>query len=213
MDPAINRGIIGGRMHGACPESPARPDASIARALVDTLMISRFPYALRIHAPVALLALAGVLGGCKQAAPEPTLEPAPSPAVAADAANTAPEAPEAPASSCPADDFDVFAERFGREISFQELNIDDPYQFEYIDMEAQPEPAPVVVEKSLDDVTWPLMPQLALLESQGRAYEISPDGEDGMQIRIFTPDTGDQQVYHFRRAPCWRLQRVVDESL
>jgi len=171
----------------------------------------------RLHALAvpALLALSSLLAACK---PAPTsaenAAAAPQPAAATPA--TAPPAgtsATAPASDCPITDFEAFAQRFGREISFQELTTADPLTMERYDAQAQPEPRRVTEQVALDDVTWPVMPDLTGLETSGRRHEIAPIADGGMRIRIHTPDTSDQQTYEFRQAPCWQLQRVVDESI
>ncbi len=152
----------------------------------------------------AVLALASAIAACR---------PAPSSAENAAAAGppaAGTTAAVAAATECPLTDFDAFAERFGREITFQELTTADPLTIERYDPEAQPEPRKVTTQVPLDDVTWPVMPDLARLD--GRRYEATPTG-DGMQIRIYTPDTSDQQTYHFGQAPCWQLQRVADDAI
>ncbi|MDO7946763.1 hypothetical protein Q6A38_19290 [Xanthomonas euvesicatoria pv. eucalypti] len=35
----------------------------------------------------------------------------------------------------------------------------------------------------------------------------------GRQVLVRTPDSGDQQVYHFAQRPCWTLVKVDDQSL
>jgi len=138
---------------------------------------------------------------------------APAPAPAATATTAAPAAPTASAAAtpdCPIDAFETFAERFGREIAFQELTTADPLIVERYDVEAEPEPRRITTEVPLDDVLWPVMPRLT---PAGRESRIEATADGGMQITFTTPDTSDQQTYVFAKAPCWQLQRVVDESI
>ncbi|ATD66401.1 hypothetical protein CNR27_02170 [Luteimonas chenhongjianii] len=116
-------------------------------------------------------------------------------------------------SECPAATFDAFIERFGREISFQELTTADPLIVERCDGAAEPEPRRVVEKVALADVVWPVMPRLDLLNPGGRAYDIIRIAGGGMEVQVRRPDTSDQQRYIFRQSPCWQLQRVVDESV
>ena len=118
-----------------------------------------------------------------------------------------------PASACPVENFDAFIERFGREITFQELATADPLVVERFDATAEPEPRLVVEDVALTDVVWPVIPRLDLLGGSGRAYDIAPVADGRMEVRIRTPDTSDQQRYVFGQSPCWQLQRVVDESI
>lgn len=77
-----------------------------------------------------------------------------------------------------------------------------------IDPDAQPEPAPVTREVALADVKWPVIPNL----DAGREVVVSEDA-GGRQVLVRTPDSGDQQVYHFAQRPCWTLVKVDDQSL
>ena len=136
--------------------------------------------------------------------------PAPAPAATAVTAAPAASAAGAVATDCPIDAFETFAERFGREIAFQELTTADPLIVERYDVEAEPEPRRITTEVPLDDVLWPVMPRLT---PAGRESRIEATADGGMQITFTTPDTSDQQTYVFAKAPCWQLQRVVDESI
>ncbi|KPL48017.1 hypothetical protein XAXN_16205 [Xanthomonas axonopodis] len=81
-----------------------------------------------------------------------------------------------------------------------------------IDPDAQPEPAPVTRQVALADVKWPVIPNLDVARSAGREVMESEDA-GGRQVLVRTPDSSDQQVYHFARRPCWTLVKVDDQSL
>ncbi|KUF32154.1 hypothetical protein AO826_05975 [Xanthomonas phaseoli pv. manihotis] len=81
-----------------------------------------------------------------------------------------------------------------------------------IDPDAQPEPAPITRQVALADVQWPVIPNLDVARSTGREVVVSEDA-DGRQVLVRTPDSGDQQVYHFAQRPCWTLVKVDDQSL
>jgi hypothetical protein len=152
--------------------------------------------------PPLLLAVALPLAACGAGAPSPPT------------ADAAPGTPAArPAQSCPEMEFDPFLARFGREIAFQETAVADPLVSERYDAEAGEEPRLVVSRVPLREVTWPVMPDPALLARQGRTLEVAATPDGGRSVRILTPDTSDQQTYHFARSPCWTLVRVVDESI
>ncbi|MBH1540800.1 hypothetical protein I5T84_02905 [Stenotrophomonas maltophilia] len=169
--------------------------------------------------PVALLALAlGLaLSGCKpapQAAPAGAAAPAP----ASTAAATAPATPVAAApadasASCPHPVFDDFLKHFGNEIALQETSTADPLLDSHIDDEAEPEPRKVEEKVPLAKVEWPVMPDPATLQRQGREMQVTrlPDGQ--VQVQMRTPDTSDQQVYTFAQKPCWQLVKREDESI
>jgi hypothetical protein len=169
--------------------------------------------------PVALLALAlGLaLSGCKpapQAAPADAAAPAPtSTATATTPATPVAAAPADASASCPHPVFDDFLKHFGNEIALQETSTADPLVDSHIDSEAEPEPRKVEEKVPLAKVEWPVMPDPATLQRQGREMQVTrlPDGQ--VQVQMRTPDTSDQQIYTFAQKPCWQLVKREDESI
>lgn len=154
------------------------------------------------HAKLVIAAgLAFVLASC---APDSTSLAAPAPAAAAASEAT---------TACPTDAFDVFIERFGREIAFQELTTADPLVIERYDAAVGSEPRRVVEEIAVADIAWPVMPRLDSDDDGGRTHAFIPIADGRMEVHVRRPDTSDQQRYVFRRAPCWQLQRVIDDSI
>lgn len=169
--------------------------------------------------PVALLALAlGLaLSGCKPA-PQAAPADAAAPASTSTAAATTPVAPGATtaaeaAGNCPHPVFDEFLKHFGNEIALQETSTADPLLDSHIDAEAEPEPRKVEEKVPLAKVEWPVMPDPATLQRQGRQMQVTrlPDGQ--VQVQMRTPDTSDQQTYTFAQKPCWQLVKREDESI
>ncbi|WP_425510713.1 hypothetical protein [Xanthomonas floridensis] len=124
---------------------------------------------------------------------------------------TAAPAP-APAASCPDADFSAFLKRFSAEIAVQEKATANPLTMIQLDPEAQPEPAPVAHDVPLAKVEWPVIPNLDAARNGGREVVVSEDA-GGRQVLVRTPNSGDQQVYHFAQRPCWTLVKVDDQSL
>lgn len=169
--------------------------------------------------PIALLALAlGLaLSACKpapQAAPTAAAAPAPT-STAAATTPVAPvaAAPEDASASCPHPVFDDFLKHFGNEIALQETSTADPLLDSHIDAGAEPEPRKVEEKVPLAKVEWPVMPDPATLQRQGREMQLTrlPDGQ--VQVQMRTPDTSDQQTYTFAQKPCWQLVKREDESI
>jgi len=169
--------------------------------------------------PVALLALAlGLaLSGCKPA-PQAAITDAAAPAPSSTAAATTPATPVAAApadasASCPHPVFDDFLKHFGNEIALQETSTADPLLDSHIDADAEPEPRKVEEKVPLAKVEWPVMPDPATLQRQGREMQVTrlPDGQ--VQVQMRTPDTSDQQIYTFAQKPCWQLVKREDESI
>lgn len=148
---------------------------------------------VRTFLPVLALSLA--LTACKPQAEVPV----PSPDAAA-------------AAQCPDADFDSFLKRFSPDIAVQEKATADPLTMIQLDPDAQPEPKPVTRQVPLAQVGWPVIPNLDAARNGGREVVIS-EMPDGRQVLVRTPDTGDQQVYHFAQRPCWTLVKVDDQSL
>lgn len=174
------------------------------------------------------LSLSLMLAGCKPNAAEPAAPTDTAPAAVTPAAttgaapagttDTADKAPAEPVAadaqaSCPYPDFDTFLPHFGAEIALQEKATADPLISEYVDVTADPEPAQVVQQIPLAEVTWPVMPNPASAGSKAReiTHTTQPDGSIKVQFR--TPNTSDQQSYYFAQKPCWQLVRKVDESI
>ncbi len=168
------------------------------------------------------LSLSLLVAGCKPEAAEPAAPTGTAPAAATPAATTgtatADTAPVEPMAadaqaSCPYPDFESFLPHFGAEIALQEKATADPLISEYVDVTADPEPAQVVKQIPLAEVTWPVMPNPASAGSKAReiTHTTQPDGSIKVQFR--TPDTSDQQSYYFAQKPCWQLVRKVDESI
>ncbi|MET3149684.1 UNVERIFIED_ORG: outer membrane receptor protein involved in Fe transport [Stenotrophomonas geniculata] len=169
--------------------------------------------------PVALLALAlGLaLSGCKPA-PQAAPADAAAPASTSTAAATTPVAPGATtaaeaAGNCPHPVFDEFLKHFGNEIALQETSTADPLLDSHIDAEAEPEPRKVEEKVPLAKVEWPVMPDPATLQRQGRQMQVTRLPDRQVQVQMRTPDTSDQQTYTFAQKPCWQLVKREDESI
>ncbi|WP_229014733.1 hypothetical protein [Xanthomonas vesicatoria] len=148
------------------------------------------------------------LAACSAQAP-PAASGAPT---AAAPATTVAAAAPAPAASCPDADFSAFLKRFSAEIAVQEKATADPLTMIQLDPEAQPEPAPVARDVPLAKIEWPVIPNLDAARNGGREVVVSEDAS-GRQVLVRTPNTGDQQVYHFAQRPCWTLVKVDDQAL
>ncbi|PPT40053.1 hypothetical protein XarjCFBP7653_09910 [Xanthomonas arboricola] len=158
------------------------------------------------------LALSLALVACKpQAEPAGAAMPAAAAAPAASPPAAAAATPAQPA-TCPNADFATFLKSFSADIAVQEKATANPLTMIQLDPDAQPEPAPVTRTVALADVEWPVIPNLEAARNGGREVTISEEA-DGRQVLVRTPDTGDQQVYHFAQRPCWMLVKVDDQSL
>lgn len=113
---------------------------------------------------------------------------------------------------CPDPDFEDFLQRYSSDISVQEVSTADPLTLSAIDPDAQPEPATHSRHVPLEQVQWPVIPDLAIARRNGR--DVLIHGQNGQRtVTLRTPDGGDQQQYHFYQQPCWTLVRIEDQSV
>lgn len=113
---------------------------------------------------------------------------------------------------CPDSSFEQFLERFSSQISVQETATADPLLTSQVNPDAQPEPVVETRSVPLAEVTWPVMPDLRQARRAGREVQIHGE-EDTRVVTVRTPDTSDQQRYHFQRQPCWTLVKREDQSI
>jgi hypothetical protein len=169
---------------------------------------------LLTHRSLALLTLAmGVtLAACTAQAPTPA-NPADKGSLASAPSGSPPGPAAAPPATCPDADFDAFLTRFSRDIAVQEKATADPLSQSVIDPEAQPEPRMVTRQVPLAEVEWPVIPNIAAARNGGREVVISSEGDNGRKVLVRTPDTDDQQTYHFIQRPCWTLVSTTEQGL
>lgn len=128
------------------------------------------------------------------------------------ASSAAVAAPTASAEQCPESSFEQFLEQFSSQVSVQETATADPLSSSHINADAQPEPALETQQIPLAEVVWPVMPNLTLARRAGRDVQLSGEGQTRV-VTVSTPDTSDQQRYHFQRQPCWTLVKREDQSI
>ena len=133
-------------------------------------------------------------------------------AAPASGTGAAPSAQQTGIRRCPSDNFEQFLEQFSRQIRVQEAATADPLASSQVNTDAQPEPVVETRQIPLADVTWPVIPDLAQARRNGRLVRVAGQGLERV-VSVASPDTSNQQHYHFRQQPCWTLVRVEDDSL
>lgn len=123
------------------------------------------------------------------------------------AAQPALAAPE----KCSTESFQSFIARFSHQISVQEKATAKKLVMEYLD-DTGTTGEPVMKRKivPLADVTWPVMPDLAIVKSRAQIRDL-PGG--GKEVVVRGDGNGERNSYEFRRQPCWTLIRTSDESM
>ncbi len=112
---------------------------------------------------------------------------------------------------CSTESFEVFVKRFSHDIRVQEKATAKKLVTEYLDDTGQAGD-PVKKRKivPLASVTWPVMPDLAIVKSRAK-FKTLPGG--AREVAILGDGNGERNVYEFRKQPCWTLVRVSDESM
>ncbi|WP_024890159.1 hypothetical protein [Luteimonas huabeiensis] len=154
-------------------------------------------------APVLLAAVLGIAPtACRPNAPSapPAAEAAPAPA------------PIGHGPACPEPDFGDFLARFGREIAFQQRAVADPLASSVYVVDADPAMRHLESRIPLSEVEWPVMPDPASLQAQGREMLISDEIDGGTTVLIRTPEAREQRFFHFARRPCWQLVRIEQHT-
>jgi len=133
---------------------------------------------------------------------------------AADSGSAAPGSASAQAHThCPIADFEAFIQRFSDDIEFQKQSTADPLRMVRYDTQAEPEPRQVVTQVRQAEVAWPVLHRLDDLRAEGRNVALGAPTDGRAALKVWMPDTSDQQIYLFAQAPCWQLNRVIDESI
>lgn len=112
--------------------------------------------------------------------------------------------------------FDVFLGSFERDRQFQEAHMAFPLRHSFIDMAADPEPAPVDAPLSRKDVVAgenPLFPSPSEQAKVPLKKSVTAESRDVMVVRLQKPDSGYLLIYRFRSLDgCWQLVEFEDAS-
>src|SRR4051812_18974487 len=119
--------------------------------------------------------------------------------------------PAAASVACPAK-FDHFLRTYADSEAVQRKATVFPLPFQTLDLEAQPEPKPVMRHVRAREAIYPLLPLPEARKREGLEPTIERQTAKAAQVLLFKPDTGYHVIYYFARSQCWRLQRIEDWS-
>lgn len=114
--------------------------------------------------------------------------------------------------ACPSQDFKAFVHVFAVDIAVQRAYTNDGLITVHLE-EAEPEPASVTRKLRHADVSFPVVPAKAVIERDGLQSSISLPAPGRAVWRLAKPDSDYQIDYHFRKQGCWKLERIVNDSL
>ncbi|KAA0121616.1 hypothetical protein CIW48_22735 [Methylobacterium sp. P1-11] len=115
--------------------------------------------------------------------------------------------------ACPSRDFPAFLAAFVNDVAVQKAFVAVPLRSDTVDADAEPEPKPVSRMLTVDQMRFPLMPSTRDQAKYRLKQEVMAVTRDDMRVRLYTPDTGNQVIYAFRRGTCWTLYQIKDDSL
>ena len=115
--------------------------------------------------------------------------------------------------SCTPRDFGDFLTEFTAAGAPQARSTADMVTFEALDPAAEPEPAMQSTQTPKDQLTWPVMPALTDLMSQGLEVRIDTSAPNGAAVVARGADNGTHLTWVFDLTPCWQLTKVIDASL
>ena len=115
--------------------------------------------------------------------------------------------------ACPSRDFSEFIQAFSENKAMQVAFTQYPLLEQRLDIDAEPEPKPVVRKLRRDQVSFPVFPNEAERRKQSLVLRIDEKKSNHVKLTLVKADTDYQVNYFFSRDSCWRLKRIEDRSL
>ena len=88
-----------------------------------------------------------------------------------------------------------------------------PLQQQKLDLNAEPEPKPVMRKLLRDQVLFPVMPNALERRKKSLVLKIDEERLNHVNLTIFKEDTDYKVSYFFKKYSCWHLERIEDWSL
>ena len=114
---------------------------------------------------------------------------------------------------CPAHDFSNFIKVFSENVNIQIAFTKYPLQQQKLDLNAEPEPKPVMRKLLRDQVLFPVMPNALERRKKSLVLKIDEERLNHVNLTIFKEDTDYKVSYFFKKYSCWHLERIEDWSL
>lgn len=114
---------------------------------------------------------------------------------------------------CIAEDFPSFLIAFSESVDNQKVFTRFPLERLRIDIDADPEPKPLLESITKEETKFPLMPNAKVRKAKGLTLRIDEQNAQRAKVTLLKEDTDFQVVYFFSREKCWMLVRVEDWSL
>jgi hypothetical protein len=115
---------------------------------------------------------------------------------------------------CPSQDFSLFLRVYTENIAVQKVFTKNPVEKLQLDLDAEPEPKPIVSILRHKKIAFPLIPNNIDRQKNNLVFSIEKNKEKKIKLLLTKPDTDYQVVYFFdNNDTCWVLDRIEDWSL
>jgi hypothetical protein len=115
--------------------------------------------------------------------------------------------------ACPAQKFPEFLSAYANSEAIQRTFLRIPLKMQRLDLDAEPEPKPVVKKLKYAQIKFPLLPLRAERDAKLLAMRIDKLSEKKAEATLFKEDTGYQVTYFFVKNECWVLTAIEDWSM
>lgn len=115
--------------------------------------------------------------------------------------------------ACPAQNFRDFLSAYANSETIQRAFIRTPLKTQKLDLDAEPEPKPVVKKLKYSQLKFPLLPLRAERDAKSLALRVDKSSEKKAEATLFKQDTGYQVTYFFIKNECWALAAIEDWSM
>lgn len=115
--------------------------------------------------------------------------------------------------ACPSENFFEFLTAFADNDALQRAFTRFPLRKMELDLNAEPEPVPVIKTLPRLQVQYPLLPLQAERNVQSLSLRIDEVSAHNAKATLFKEDTDYQVSYFFGKNGCWRLESIEDWSL
>ena len=113
---------------------------------------------------------------------------------------------------CPSRDFSEFIKAFSESKEVQMNFTMYPLKEQRLDLNAEPEPKPVIRKLRRDQVAFPVMPNEVERKQKNLVLRVDQKKSNHVELTLVKSDTDYQVNYFFILNSCWNLERIEDWS-
>jgi hypothetical protein len=114
---------------------------------------------------------------------------------------------------CPSQEFSGFLDAFAESVEIQKAFTRFPLKRQQLDLDAEPEPKPILRSLSREHVRFPIIPNEAERKARLLGLRVDELTTRQAKLTLVKNDTDFQVSYFFTKNSCWKLERIEDWSL